>query len=55
MSEESKKTEQSKQEAKAAELVEQDLDGVAGGGAEIGDIDVVVKKKPSGSGHISDV
>jgi hypothetical protein len=51
MSEETKKVEQTEQEAKAAEVSEQDLDSVSGGGSEIGDIDVVVKKKPSGSGH----
>jgi hypothetical protein len=50
MSEETKKVEQAEQEANAAELSERDLDSVAGGGSEnIGGIDIIVKKKPSGN------
>ena len=52
MSEQTKKVEQIEQEAKASELAEQDLDEVAGGGTDIGDIDIVIRKKPSGSGGI---
>ena len=52
MSEQTNKVEQIEQEAKASELAEQNLDEVAGGGSEIGDIDVIIKKKPSGSGGI---
>ena len=51
MSEETEKVEKIEQEAKAAELLEQDLDEVSGGGTDVDGIDIIVKKKPSGSGH----
>ena len=51
MSEQSKKVEQSEQEAKTAELIEQDLDNVAGGGINdpIVGVSVGIGKKPNGS------
>ena len=53
MSEQTKKAEQKEQEAKASALRERDLDEVAGGGTDVDEIDVVVKKRPYGSGGLS--
>jgi len=51
MSEQSKKVEQTEQEAKASELMEQDLDKVAGGSANkpINNAGIGLGKKPNQS------
>ncbi len=50
MNEDTKKVGLTEQDAKSEHLAEQDLDSVAGGGSEnVRDIDVVVKKRPSGA------
>ena len=54
MSEETKKQDQSKEAVNAAELDEQDIDKVSGGASnDVKGIDIIVKKKPSGSASAS--